>query len=122
MVKPAGNFLLYSAKAVEPPGRGFLRIIRYFSELSRRLGFRAEFTQKQIGKRSGWIFLLDQSDIPDKQEFKKKRDLYGRGPGTETPFRIFIRDPQKHPLQTPSGKVEIAPESWEDLGYKAPPP
>ena len=118
VVKPAGNFLLYSAKAVEPPER-VLTDYQIFSELSRRLGYGAEFTQNRSEEE--WLdYLLDQSEIPDKQEFKKSGIFMGEA-RERNAFSDFIRDPRKHPLQTPSGKVEIAPESWEKLGYKAHP-
>ncbi|MDA3958666.1 molybdopterin-dependent oxidoreductase, partial [Oceanispirochaeta sp.] len=116
IVSPAGNFLLYSAKAVEPPP-GVLTDYAIFSALAGRLGFASDYTE---GKSSSdWIdFFLQDSDIPDVAAFKKE-GLYMGQEQERNAFSDFISDPSKHALQTPSGKIEISPHAYEDLGFPA---
>ena len=97
-----------------------------FSELAERLGYRDEFTQNR--DEQAWIETLyhecrqKQPDAgaswPDFADFWNKG--YVEIPMDEKPFVFFEdfrNDPQKHALQTPSGKIELFSETIERYGY-----
>ena len=116
IVKAAGNFLLYSARAVAPPA-GVLTDYQIFSALAERLGFGEAYTEGRSAEE--WIdHLLAKSDIPDPEEFKKTGLFMGEEQERNA-FADFIRDPVNHPLNTPSGKIEIASGEYEKLGFPA---
>lgn len=114
IVFPAGNFLLYSAKAAEPP-EGVKTDYEIFACLADRLGFQDRFTE---GRAPGqWIdHLLASSSIPDPREFKETGIFTGEEHDRNA-FSDFVRAPGKHPLATPSGKIEISSEEYGKLGY-----
>lgn len=114
IVKSAGNFILYSAKAAKAPP-GVLTDYGIFKELSERLGFGEEYTEGR--SESEWIeFFLEKSDIPDIQEFKSA-GFYMGYEQERNAFSDFIENPRTHPLHTPSGKIEIASRDYEKTGF-----
>lgn len=114
IVKPAGNFLLYSQKAVDPPP-GVLTDYAIFSDLAGRLGFGEEFTRGRSEEE--WLdHLLEASDIADPELFKREGIHMGREQDRIS-FSDFIKDPRGHPLNTPSGKIEIASASYGKSGF-----
>lgn len=116
IVKPAGNFLLYSSKAVEPP-EGVLTDFGIFTELAGRLGFRKAYTKNR--SESDWLnYCLDESDIPDIEEFKKS-GIYIGPEQDRNGLEDFIKEPAANPLNTPSGRLEISPEDYEKTGFPA---
>jgi anaerobic dimethyl sulfoxide reductase subunit A len=118
VVVPAGNFLLYSAKAAEPP-EAVLTDYGVFSALAERLGFGESYTAGR--SESEWIdAFLEDSDISDVEAFKREGLFIGKEQERNA-FSEFIADPVAHPLQTPSGKIEISPLAYEALGFPAHP-
>jgi anaerobic selenocysteine-containing dehydrogenase len=116
IVKSAGNFILYSAKAAEPP-QGVLTDYQIFTELSERLGFGDKYTEGRTADE--WIdHLLEDSDIPDSTAFKRD-GLYTAEEQERNAFSDFIEDPLNHSMSTPSGKIEIASRSYEETGFPA---
>ncbi len=87
-----------------------------FADLAERLGYRDRFTEQR--DEAGWIAQLYQQcaeahaargvDFPDFATFWQQG--YAEVPARETPWVFmadFRADPQQHPLQTASGKIEL---------------
>ena len=86
--------------------------------VAEKLGLHSEYTQGRDEKQ--WVgALLDEyrrlrfPDLPTLEEFEAQNlGVYSRP--VETPkiaFEDFRKDPEKHPLDTPSGKIEIFSEA-----------
>jgi anaerobic selenocysteine-containing dehydrogenase len=67
-----------------------------------------------------WIdAFLTESEIPDRDEFKKT-GVYLAPDQERVGLADFASDPAGHPLDTPSGKVELASEDYEhSTGFPA---
>ena len=116
IVAPAGNFLLWSARAVEPP-EGIRTDYQIFSALSERLGFGEAYTEGRSAEE--WLdHLLEKSEIPDHEEFKTAGLFMGKDQN-RVGLSQFVADPVKHPLKTPSGRIEIASREYEKTGFPA---
>lgn len=114
IVKSAGNFILYSARAAEAP-QGVLTDYQIFTELSERLGFKDEYSEGRSA--SQWIDrFLEDSDIPDPAAFKRD-GLFIAEEQERNAFSDFIKDPAANPLSTPSGRIEIASRLYEESGF-----
>jgi biotin/methionine sulfoxide reductase len=98
-----------------------------FSDLSRRLGVEAEFTEGR--NPSGWlrhlyqttrVALLEQGfDPPDFDGFWAEGELLlPTLPWTGGVTRAFRRDPDRRKLPTPTGYVEIASATIAGFGYE----
>lgn len=115
-VATGGNWsehALFLNQAIEPLGEARTDYWA-LSRLAERLGIGPEFTEGR--DEQAWLrHLLAQSGI-DYDAFKRE----GRyQPEESTPyvaFADFRRDPEKHPLQTPSGKIEIYSQVAASLG------
>ncbi len=113
IVFPEGNFLLYSAKAVEPPS-GVKTDYEIFTLLSERLGFKEEFTGGR--DETGWLrHFMQNSEISDPEEFMSRGIFYGNE-HERVGLSEFVKDPEANPLQTPSGKIEICSAPYEKAG------
>lgn len=114
IVFPAGNFLLYSAKAADPP-KGVRTDYEIFSGLAGRLGFEKEFTSGRSARQ--WVdAFLSESGIPDIGVFKEAGIFMGQEQDRNA-LSDFMNDPKKNRLATPSGKIEISPNSYKSLGF-----
>jgi anaerobic dimethyl sulfoxide reductase subunit A len=110
----AGNYLLYSQKATDPlyESRNDYDI---FCDLARRLGFHAEFSEERTAKE--WLeYLLGQSEINDVTEFQET-GIYVRPEQNRVGFSDFILDPDRNPLTTPSGRIELSSEGCSAEGF-----
>jgi anaerobic dimethyl sulfoxide reductase subunit A len=114
VILPADNFLLYSAKAVEPlpETRTDYDI---FCDLSERLGFEDAFSESRTAQ--DWLdALIEASEIEDVGKFKETGIFRG-----ENHMRVglsdFISDPKKHPMATPSAKIEIRSAVYAKTGF-----
>lgn len=107
------GLLLYSAKAVEPV-EGLPTDYEIFSELSSLLGCQEDFTEGRSA--SDWVDeLLKESDVEDIAAFKQHGIAYSE----ERPYlglAEFMKDPAAHPLDTPSGRIELVSEHYEAAG------
>ena len=123
IVFPEGNFLLYSAQAVEPPP-GVKTDYEIFSLLAERLGFADLFTEGR--DESAWLeHFLDHSAVSDgsgtavdaasRADFKTRGIFFGDR-DDRIALADFIEDPAGCPLNTPSGKIEISSEKAAELG------
>jgi biotin/methionine sulfoxide reductase len=99
-----------------------------FSELAARLGFEQEFT---LGRNEmEWVRSLyastrdsaaeNQVELPDFETFWAGEQVHvGKQlPDAEFMLERFRRDPDRYPLQTPSGKIEIFSQTIADFGYE----
>ena len=113
-----GNYLLYKPAVVSPAGMtcasssgpGARSDYEILCDLADRLGFGAEFSE---GRSSAeWIsHFIAESEISDPDEFR--RTGFYRSPDPErVGLADFSADPGGHPLDTPSGKIEIASERY----------
>jgi anaerobic dimethyl sulfoxide reductase subunit A len=106
--------VLFSDRAV-PPLPHARNDYDIFCELAERLGFLQAFSE---GKRDEeWLrSFVAGSGVPDYEAFKRTGIYFG-----ENQLRVgasdFVADPQAHPLDTPSGRVEIASAAYAETGY-----
>ena len=104
-----GNYLLYKPAALPPVGSA-RSDYDIFCELSGLMGAGGEFS----GGRSAaqWIdAFLAASDVPDHEEFKRT-GIWLAADQERVGLEDFASDPSGHPLDTPSGKVEIESERY----------
>ncbi|MCK5198663.1 MAG: molybdopterin-dependent oxidoreductase [Spirochaetales bacterium] len=107
------NYLFYSQKASEPVGDA-RNDYSIFADLSSRLGFEYDFTERR--SESDWIdFFLENSEIGRVDDFKKS-GIYEAKDQMRVGLSKFISDPEKHPLNTPSGKIEIELPFFSTIG------
>lgn len=107
------NYLLYSAPAMKAPN-GVKSDYQIFSLLARRLGFEDAFCQGR-GEEEWIDHFIVNSSVEDAREFKRSgiwigSDRKRRG------LAAFFADPEKNPLNTPSGKIEIASRAYREAG------
>ncbi|UCG00067.1 MAG: molybdopterin-dependent oxidoreductase [Spirochaetaceae bacterium] len=114
IVYPNTNHLLYSHKVIEPVGQG-RNDYDIFCQLADRLGFGQAFSEGRSAEQ--WLehFMAD-SEIPDVDEFRRI-GIYTGAEQERCGLSEFVSDPQAHPLDTPSGKIEIASKAYADLGF-----
>jgi anaerobic dimethyl sulfoxide reductase subunit A len=112
-----GNYLLYKPAALPPAGSARTDY-DIFCELSGLLGAGGEFS----GGRSAtqWIdAFLAASDVPDHDEFRRT-GVWLAAEQERVGLEDFASDPSGHPLDTPSGKVEIESERYARvMGFPA---
>ena len=113
----AGNYLLYKPQAIAPRGQA-RSDYDALSDLADRLGFGQAFTEGRSA--ADWVQrCIQQSEIPDPAEFRRT-GLYLAPDQERVGLADFAADPQRHPLKTLSGKVEIASEAYHrDTGSPA---
>jgi anaerobic dimethyl sulfoxide reductase subunit A len=116
-----GDEVILQPKLVEPLGES-KSDYRICSELAERLGIGETFTEGRDEK--GWVeYCLNEfrrlrfPELPTMDEFIEKNLGAWTRPATKPAiaFEEFRRDPQKHPLNTPSGKIEIFSQQLFDL-------
>lgn len=114
VVFPADNYLFYSAKAVNPLHES-KNDYDIFCKISERLGFGRTFSQNRTAEQ--WLdAFMGESDVTDAAAFKTTGILKGKN-HQRVGLRDFIADPEKNPLSTPSGKIEIRSEAYAATGF-----
>ena len=63
-----------------------------------------------------------QNGVPDYGALKERGVYRYQLPGPFVAFKEQIEDPANHPFPTPSGKIEIYSQQWEELGIEGLPP
>jgi anaerobic dimethyl sulfoxide reductase subunit A len=116
-----GDEVILQPKLVEPPGE-CKSDYRICADIAERLGIGEAYTEGR--DEIAWVeYCLDAyrssrfPDLPTLDEFLEK-DLGGWSNPVTKPaiaFEDFRRDPEKYPLQTPSGKIEIFSKQLYDL-------
>lgn len=112
-----GNYLLYKRAAVPP--RGLCRSdYDIFADLAERMGFGPSFTEG-CGA-SEWIDrFIAESEVEDEAAFRDGGVYFG-GDRARVGLSAFAAAPERHPLPTPSGKVELRSDAYErDTGRPA---
>jgi len=71
----------------------------------------------ELAERMGLDGYLDKSEEEVLEE-RARQQL----PGPFVAFKEQIEDPANHPFPTPSGKIEIYSQQWEELGIEGLPP
>ena len=116
-----GDEVILQPKLVEPLGES-KSDYRICAELAERLGIGEAFTEGRDEKR--WVeYCLNEfrrlrfPELPTLDEFLKNNLGAWTRPATEPAiaFADFRRDPEKYPLKTPSGKIEIFSKQLFDL-------
>ncbi|RPJ27442.1 MAG: dimethyl sulfoxide reductase subunit A [Chloroflexi bacterium] len=116
-----GDEVILQPKLVEPLGES-KSDYRICAELAERLGIGESFTEGRDEKE--WVeYCLNEvrrlrfPELPTLDEFIEKNLGAWTRPATEPAiaFADFRRDPEKHPLKTPSGKIEIFSKQLFDL-------
>jgi anaerobic dimethyl sulfoxide reductase subunit A len=118
LIPDGGNYLLLSKKAVLPIPNA-KNDYEIFAELAKRLGFEKEFTEGKSEEEWLTSFILD-SEIQNHEEFLRTGIYWGRNQ-YRTGLSNFIFDPNKNPLKTPSGKIQITSEEYSKTGYSSTP-
>jgi anaerobic dimethyl sulfoxide reductase subunit A len=117
-----GDEVILQPKLVEPPGE-CKSDFRICAELAERLGIGEAFTEGR--DEIDWVkYCLDEfrrirfSELPTLEEFIEQNLGAWTRPATRPAiaFEDFRRDPEKFPLNTPSGKIEIFSKELYDLG------
>ncbi len=120
-----GDEVILQPKLVEPLGES-KSDYRICAELAERLGIGEAFTEGRDEKQ--WVeYCLNEyrrlrfPELPTLNEFIEKNLGAWTRPATEPKiaFEDFRRDPQKYPLNTPSGKIEIFSKQLYDLNNPA---
>ena len=119
------RFVLAMQQAVEPLGEA-RSDYAIFTDLAERLGFREQFTEDRDEEQ--WLRHLYHTSRA--QALKKNivwpdfdtfwREGYVEVPPPKKPYVLFAdfyREPEKYPLQTPSGKLEIFSETIANFNY-----
>ncbi len=116
IVFPETNHLLYSNKVIEPMGES-RNDYDIFCDLADKLGFGEDFSQGRSADQ--WIdHFLSNSEVPDAEEFRRT-GIYVGAEQERCGLSEFTSDPKAHPLDTPSGKIEIASEIYARFGFPA---
>jgi len=113
VVAGGGNYFLYSNKVQSQP-KGTRHDYDIFSELAERLGFGDQYSEGK--KEEDWLreFIAD-SEVTDFEEFKRRGIHWGLDQ-KRVAFSEFISNPGKHPLNTPSGKIQISSDAYAMTG------
>ena len=98
----AGHYAIFMQKAIEPVGecRNDLDIC---TELARRLGIQGYNDKTE----EAWLRELTRDTIDDFGTFRASGLARLPAPDDAVAFAREIRDPDRHPFTTPSGKIEI---------------
>jgi anaerobic dimethyl sulfoxide reductase subunit A len=115
IVFPAGgNYLLFSNQAV-PPLPEARNDYDIFCELADRLGFLSGFSRGKSEEE--WLegFLAD-SEVTDYEAFKRT-GIYMGDDQLRVGLSDFVADPRAHPLNTPSGRVQISSSAYAETGH-----
>jgi biotin/methionine sulfoxide reductase len=123
-------YLLAMHQAIAPVGEA-RNDFDIFRALAHRLGYEPAFTEGR--DEMGWCqFLYDRFrnnaerkgvSLPGFQQFWAEGFVQLPPPAREfVLFEAFRADPEKHPLKTPSGKIEIASDTIAKFGYDDFPP
>ncbi|HLJ58148.1 MAG TPA: molybdopterin-dependent oxidoreductase [bacterium] len=117
------RYVVYQHKVIEPLGES-KSDFEVFTALSARLGFKDKFTMG-LETEDLWLRrLYAQAQNPMSYERFREVGFYTL-PTDETPyvaFADFRQDPAAHPLNTPSGRIEIYSQQIAKYGYADCPP
>jgi len=116
IVFPGSNYLFYSRKVIEPlyEAKDDYDI---FCALAKRLGFLEKFSENKSAEE--WLEeFIRTSEIQNPEEFKRT-GIYQGSDQMRVGLTEFIADPERHPLTTPSGCIELASATYAETGFPA---
>ncbi|MHB0877264.1 MAG: molybdopterin-containing oxidoreductase family protein [Anaerolineae bacterium] len=106
-----GNYLLYRPQVLAPRGQA-RDDYDILWDLSSRLGLGQDFSQGR--SVAEWVQLfIEQSEISDPEAFRRS-GIYWAQRQERVGLADFAADPERFPLATPSGKVEIASQEYRE--------
>jgi len=98
----AGHYVIFMKKAVEPPD-GCRNDLDICAALAARLGI-AGYNDKT---EEEWLRELTRETIDDFDAFRERGLARLPAPDDAVAFAREIRDPERHPFTTPSGRIEV---------------
>ena len=105
VVFTSANYLLFSHKVAAPPGQA-RDDYAIFAEIAERMGVGEQFTEGKDA--AAWLReSLERSETPDAGEFRAS-GVYFAPDQERVGLTAFAEEPERYPLATPSGKVELA--------------
>lgn len=112
-------YIIFADQAVKPPFE-CKNIYDMMSALAEKLGVKEQFTEGRTQEE--WLrHLYEQSranlpELPTFEEFRKQGIFKKVDPkGFYVAYKEFRENPEKNPLQTPSGKIEIYSERLAEI-------
>ena len=109
VVTCSDNYLFFSNKAVEPP-ENVRDDYDIFAKLAEKLDFYTDYTENR--KADEWLdYLINKAGIQDSDKFKET-GIFDGEKHERVAFRNFIEEPEKYPLNTPSGLIEISSDKY----------
>ena len=125
-----GETMLVAMQAVLPPYEEARHDYDIFRGLAARLGFGPAFSEGRDAQQ--WVehlyeqFRAQHNDAPPYAEFCEQGTLTHDMPPMGTSNQIFLgsfrADPDRNPLPTPSGRIELYSETIAGFGYEDCPP
>lgn len=114
VIFPRSNYLFYSHQVIEPVGDG-KNDYDIFCELADRLGFLEEFSENRSS--DAWLeHILARSEVPDIEAFKET-GIHEGEEQCRTGLSDFVAEPEAHPLNTPSGKIQLDFAEYGETGF-----
>ncbi|HSL94979.1 MAG TPA: molybdopterin dinucleotide binding domain-containing protein, partial [Thermoleophilia bacterium] len=105
VVFTTANYLLFSHKVAGAPGKA-RDDYEVFADLAGRMGCGDAFTDGRDA--DAWLrTMIAASEVPDADEFRRT-GVYTAPDQERVGLARFAADPERHPLATLSGKVELA--------------
>ena len=116
--------MIYMSKVIDPIGES-KSDFEIFSGLAEKFDLKNEYTDNKT--ENEWIrWIYEESNalqennhrFPDFETFKKKGWYKHPDPLDQQIFlEKFIQSPEKHPLDTPSGKIELFSKQIDSFQY-----
>jgi len=112
-----GDYLLYRPRILPPAGEA-RSDYDALCDLAERLGFGSSFSEGR--NEAAWVqHFIEQSEIPDPEAFRRT-GVYRAPESHRAGLDDFCANPAAQPLDTPSGKIEIASQRFaRDTGLPA---
>ncbi|MDR1378452.1 MAG: molybdopterin-dependent oxidoreductase [Synergistaceae bacterium] len=106
-----GDYILYCNQSVEPLFECRFEY-DWLSDVARKLGYYDAFTHggksvRELLEESYNAILGNEPDMPDFERFRENGIYRYRKKPHFIAFEENVRDPERHPFPTPSGKIEI---------------
>ena len=121
---PRDPYMIYMSKVLEPIGES-KSDFEIFSGLAKKFGLQDAYTDKK--SETEWIeWIYNESNdlqesnrkFPDFDDFKAKGWYKSPDQLSQQIFlKEFIEDPEKNPLETPSGKIELFSKQIDSFKY-----
>ena len=122
---PLDNYMISMEAAISPVGAA-RDDYEIFSDLAEKFQVKQKFTEgRSSAQWQEWLYDVSRQrlaktgfELPSYSDFRAAG--WHKLPERQTPeilFEAFRKDPEKNPLKTPSGKIEIFSETVAGFGY-----